>query len=141
MTKNESIAVKMQIGRLESVIKQNVEDNVNILSTLRKDNDNDYLNALKGYVTENNLKGKRTSKSAKKENASVKVVNIETNEDKIKKIIASGATDTDMINQIREIYSNEEKRKEIESKIQNLKVKLTKIEEEISKLTAELKEL
>lgn len=141
MTKNESIAVKMQIGRLESVIKQNVEDNVNILSTLRKDNDNDYLNALKGYVTENNLKGKRTSKSAKKENASVKVVNIETNEDKIKKIIASGATDTDMINQIREIYSDEEKRKEIESKIQNLKVKLTKIEEEISKLTAELKEL
>lgn len=141
MTKNESIAVKMQIGRLESVIKQNVEDNVNILSTLRKDNDNDYLNALKGYVTENNLKGKRTSKSAKKENASVKVVNIETNEDKIKKIIASGATDTDMITMIKEIYNKEEKRKDLENKIQNLNNKKSKIEEEISKLTEELKGL
>lgn len=143
MTKKESIAVKMQIGRKESIIKRNVQDSKNILESLKKDNDNDYLNALKGYVTENNLKGKRTSKSAKKEKKGEpgKGGNIETNEDKIKKIIASGATDTDMITMIKEIYNKEEKRKNLENKIRNLNNKKSKIEEEISKLTEELKGL
>ena len=100
-----------------------------------KDNDNDYLNALNDYVTENKLKGIRISKKDKE------VIKTETNDEKIKKIIASGVTATDMITMIKEIYNKEEKRKDLENKIQNLNDKKSKIEEEISKLTEELKGL
>lgn len=135
------IAVKMQIGRKESIIKRNVQDSKNILESLKKDNDNDYLNALNDYVTENKLKGIRKSKKDKKVNTSDEVIKTETNDEKIKKIIASGATETDMITMIKEIYNKEEKRKNLENKIQNLIDKKSKIEEEISKLTEELKGL
>ena len=135
------IAVKMQIGRKESIIKRNVQDSKNILESLKKDNDNDYLNALNDYVTENKLKGIRKAKKDKKVNTSDEVIKTETNDEKIKKIIASGATETDMITMIKEIYYMEEKRKNLENKIQNLIYKKSKIEEEISKLTEELKGL
>ena len=135
------IAVKMQIGRKESIIKRNVQDSKNILESLKKDNDNDYLNALNDYVTENKLKGIRKSIKDKKVNTSDEVIKTETNDEKIKKIIASGATETDMITMIKEIYNKEEKRKNLENKIQNLIDKKSKIEEEISKLTEELKGL
>lgn len=138
---SNGIAVKMQIGRKESIIKRNVEDYKNILESLKKDNDNDYLNALNEYVTENKLKGIRISKKDKEVNTSNEVNKTETNDEKIKKIIASGATDTDMITMIKEIYNKEERRKDIENKIQNLNDKKSKIEEEISKLTEELKGL
>lgn len=132
---SNEIAVRMQIGRKESIIKRNVQDSKNILESLKKDNDNDYLNALNDYVTENKLKGIRISKKDKE------VIKTETNDEKIKKIIASGATETEMINMIKEIYNKEEKRKDLENKIQNLNDKKSKIEEEISKLTEELKGL
>ena len=132
---SNEIAVRMQIGRKESIIKQNVQDSKNILESLKKDNDNDYLNALNDYVTENKLKGIRISKKDKE------VIKTETNDEKIKKIIASGATETEMITMIKEIYNKEEKRKDLENKIQNLNDKKSKIEEEISKLTEELKGL
>ena len=135
------IAVKMQIGRKESIIKRNVQDSKNILESLKKDNDNDYLNALNDYVTENKLKGIRKSKKDKKVNTSDEVIKTETNDEKIKKIIASGATETDMITMIKEIYNKEERRKDIENKIKNLNDKKSKIEGEISKLTEELKGL
>ena len=135
------IAVKMQIGRKESIIKRNVQDSKNILESLKKDNDNDYLNALNDYVTENKLKGIRISKKDKEVNTSDEVIKTETNDEKIKKIIASGATETDMITMIKEIYNKEEKRKDLENKIQNLNDKKSKIEEEINKLTEELKGL
>lgn len=138
---SNGIAVKMQIGRKVSIIKRNVEDYKNILESLKKDNDNDYLNALNDYVTENKLKGIRISKKDKEVNTSDEVIKTETNDEKIKKIIASGATETDMINMIKEIYNKEEKRKDLENKIQNLNDKKSKIEEEISKLTEELKGL
>lgn len=135
------IAVRMQIGRKESIIKRNVQDSKNILESLKKDNDNDYLNALNDYVTENKLKGIRISKKDKEVNTSDEVIKTETNDEKIKKIIASGATETEMITMIKEIYNKEEKRKDLENKIQNLIDKKSKIEEEISKLTEELKGL
>ena len=135
------IAVKMQIGRKESIIKRNVQDSKNILESLKKDNNNDYLNALNDYVTENKLKGIRKSKKDKKVNTSDEVIKTETNDEKIKKIIASGATETDMITMIKEIYNKEERRKDIENKIKNLNDKKSKIEGEISKLTEELKGL
>lgn len=138
---SNGIAVRMQIGRKESIIKRNVQDSKNILESLKKDNDNDYLNALNDYVTENKLKGIRKSKKDKKVNTSDEVIKTETNDEKIKKIIASGATETDMITMIKEIYNKEEKRKNLENKIQNLIDKKSKIEEEISKLTEELKGL
>lgn len=138
---SNGIAVKMQIGRKVSIIKRNVEDYKNILESLKKDNDNDYLNALNDYVTENKLKGIRISKKDKEVNTSDEVIKTETNDEKIKKIIASGATETDMINMIKEIYNKEEKRKDLENKIQNLNDKKSKIEEEINKLTEELKGL
>ena len=141
---SNGIAVKMQIGRKESIIKQNVqndEDYKNILESLKKDNDNDYLNALNDYVTDNKLKGKRKSKKDKKVNTSDEVIKTETNDEKIKKIIASGATETDMITMIKEIYNKEERRKDIENKIKNLNDKKSKIEGEISKLPEELKGL
>ena len=138
---SNGIAVKMQIGRKVSIIKRNVEDYKNILESLKKDNDNDYLNALNDYVTENKLKGIRISKKDKEVNTSDEVIKTETNDEKIKKIIASGATETDMINMIKEIYNKEEKRKDLENKIQNLNDKKSKIEEKISKLTEELKGL
>ena len=138
---SNGIAVKMQIGRKVSIIKRNVEDYKNILESLKKDNDNDYLNALNDYVTENKLKGIRISKKDKEVNTSDEVIKTETNDEKIKKIIASGATETDMITMIKEIYNKEEKRKNLENKIQNLIDKKSKIEEEISKLTEELKGL
>ena len=138
---SNGIAVRMQIGRKESIIKRNVQDSKNILESLKKDNDNDYLNALNDYVTENKLKGIRKSKKDKKVNTSGEVIKTETNDEKIKKIIASGATETDMITMIKEIYNKEEKRKNLENKIQNLIDKKSKIEEEISKLTEELKGL
>ena len=97
---SNGIAVKMQIGRKVSIIKRNVEDYKNILESLKKDNDNDYLNALNDYVTENKLKGIRISKKDKEVNTSDEVIKTETNDEKIKKIIASGATETDMINMI-----------------------------------------
>ena len=135
------IAVKMQIGRKESIIKRNVEDYKNILESLKKDNDNDYLNALNDYVTENKLKGIRISKKDKEVNTSDEVIKTETKDEKIKKIIASGATETEMITMIKEIYNKEERRKDLENKIQNLNDKKSKIEEKISKLTEELKGL
>ena len=138
---SNGIAVKMQIGRKESIIKRNVQDYKNILESLKKDNDNDYLNALNDYVTENKLKGIRISKKDKEVNTSNEVIKTETNDEKIKKIIASGATETEMITMIKEIYNKEERRKDIENKIQNLNDKKSKIEEEISKLTEELKRL
>lgn len=138
---SNGIAVKMQIGRKVSIIKRNVEDYENILESLKKDNDNDYLNALNDYVTENKLKGIRISKKDKEVNTSDEVIKTETNDEKIKKIIASGATETDMINMIKEIYNKEEKRKDLKNKIQNLNDKKSKIEEEINKLTEELKGL
>ena len=138
---SNGIAVKMQIGRKVSIIKRNVEDYKNILESLKKDNDNDYLNALNDYVTENKLKGIRISKKDKEVNTSDEVIKTETNDEKIKKIIASGATETDMIKMIKEIYNKEEKRKDLENKIQNLNDKKSKIEEEINKLTEELKGL
>lgn len=138
---SNEIAVRMQIGRKESIIKQNVQDSKNILESLKKDNDNDYLNALNDYVTENKLKGIRISKKDKEVNTSDEVIKTETNDEKIKKIIASGATETEMITMIKEIYNKEEKRKDLENKIQNLIDKKSKIEEEISKLTEELKGL
>ena len=138
---SNEIAVRMQIGRKESIIKQNVQDSKNILESLKKDNDNDYLNALNDYVTENKLKGIRISKKDKEVNTSDEVIKTETNDEKIKKIIASGATETEMITMIKEIYNKEEKRKDLENKIQNLNDKKSKIEEEISKLTEELKGL
>ena len=138
---SNGIAVKMQIGRKVSIIKRNVEDYKNILESLKKDNDNDYLNALNDYVTENKLKGIRISKKDKEVNTSDEVIKTETNDEKIKKIIASGATETDMINMIKEIYNKEERRKDLENKIQNLNDKKSKIEEKISKLTEELKGL
>lgn len=138
---SNGIAVKMQIGRKVSIIKRNVEDYENILESLKKDNDNDYLNALNDYVTENKLKGIRKSKKDKKVNTSDEVIKTETNDEKIKKIIASGATETDMITMIKEIYNKEERRKDIENKIKNLNDKKSKIEGEISKLTEELKGL
>lgn len=138
---SNEIAVRMQIGRKESIIKRNVQDSKNILESLKKDNDNDYLNALNDYVTENKLKGIRISKKDKEVNTSDEVIKTETNDEKIKKIIASGVTATDMITMIKEIYNKEEKRKDLENKIQNLNNKKSKIEEEISKLTEELKGL
>lgn len=138
---SNEIAVRMQIGRKESIIKRNVQDSKNILESLKKDNDNDYLNALNDYVTENKLKGIRISKKDKEVNTSDEVIKTETNDEKIKKIIASGATETEMITMIKEIYNKEEKRKDLENKIQNLNDKKSKIEEEISKLTEELKGL
>lgn len=138
---SNEIAVRMQIGRKESIIKRNVQDYENILESLKKDNDNDYLNALNDYVTENKLKGIRISKKDKEVNTSDEVIKTETNDEKIKKIIASGATETEMITMIKEIYNKEEKRKDLENKIQNLIDKKSKIEEEISKLTEELKGL
>ena len=138
---SNEIAVRMQIGRKESIIKRNVQDSKNILESLKKDNDNDYLNALNDYVTENKLKGIRISKKDKEVNTSDEVIKTETNDEKIKKIIASGATETEMITMIKEIYNKEEKRKDLENKIQNLIDKKSKIEEEISKLTEELKGL
>ena len=138
---SNEIAVRMQIGRKESIIKQNVQDSKNILESLKKDNDNDYLNALNDYVTENKLKGIRISKKDKEVNTSDEVIKTETNDEKIKKIIASGATETEMITMIKEIYNKEENRKDLENKIQNLNDKKSKIEEEISKLTEELKGL
>ena len=138
---SNEIAVRMQIGRKESIIKRNIQDYENILESLKKDNDNDYLNALNDYVTENKLKGIRISKKDKKVNTSDEVIKTETNDEKIKKIIASGVTETDMITMIKEIYNKEEKRKDLENKIQNLNDKKSKIEEEISKLTEELKGL
>lgn len=138
---SNEIAVRMQIGRKESIIKRNVQDSKNILESLKKDNDNDYLNALNDYVTENKLKGIRISKKDKEVNTSNEVIKTETNDEKIKKIIASGATETEMITMIKEIYNKEEKRKDLENKIQNLNDKKSKIEEEISKLTEELKGL
>lgn len=138
---SNEIAVRMQIGRKESIIKRNIQDYENILESLKKDNDNDYLNALNDYVTENKLKGIRISKKDKKVNTSDEVIKTETNDEKIKKIIASGVTATDMITMIKEIYNKEEKRKDLENKIQNLNDKKSKIEEEISKLTEELKGL
>lgn len=138
---SNEIAVRMQIGRKESIIKRNIQDYENILESLKKDNDNDYLNALNDYVTENKLKGIRISKKDKEVNTSDEVIKTETNDEKIKKIIASGVTATDMITMIKEIYNKEEKRKDLENKIQNLNDKKSKIEEEISKLTEELKGL
>ena len=138
---SNGIAVRMQIGRKESIIKRNIQDYENILESLKKDNDNDYLNALNDYVTENKLKGIRISKKDKEVNTSDEVIKTETNDEKIKKIIASGVTATDMITMIKEIYNKEEKRKDLENKIQNLNDKKSKIEEEISKLTEELKGL
>lgn len=138
---SNEIAVRMQIGRKESIIKRNVQDSKNILESLKKDNDNDYLNALNDYVTENKLKGIRISKKDKEVNTSDEVIKTETNDEKIKKIIASGVTATDMITMIKEIYNKEEKRKDLENKIQNLNDKKSKIEEKISKLTEELKGL
>ena len=138
---SNEIAVRMQIGRKESIIKRNVQDSKNILESLKKDNDNDYLNALNDYVTENKLKGIRISKKDKEVNTSDEVIKTETNDEKIKKIIASGATETEMITMIKEIYNKEEKRKDLENKIQNLNDKKSKIEEKISKLTEELKGL
>ena len=138
---SNEIAVRMQIGRKESIIKRNIQDSKNILESLKKDNDNDYLNALNDYVTENKLKGIRISKKDKEVNTSDEVIKTETNDEKIKKIIASGVTETEMITMIKEIYNKEEKRKDLENKIQNLNDKKSKIEEEISKLTEELKGL
>ena len=138
---SNEIAVRMQIGRKESIIKRNVQDSKNILESLKKDNDNDYLNALNDYVTENKLKGIRISKKDKEVNTSDEVIKTETNDEKIKKIIASGVTATDMITMIIEIDNKEEKRKDLENKIQNLNDKKSKIEEKISKLTEELKGL
>ena len=138
---SNEIAVRMQIGRKESIIKRNVQDSKNILESLKKDNDNDYLNALNDYVTENKLKGIRISKKDKEVNTSDEVIKTETNDEKIKKIIASGVTATDMITMNKEIYNKEEKRKDLENKIQNLNDKKSKIEEKISKLTEELKGL
>ena len=77
------IAVKMQIGRKESIIKRNVQDSKNILESLKKDNDNDYLNALNDYVTENKLKGIRKSKKDKKVNTSDEVIKTETNDENV----------------------------------------------------------
>ena len=138
---SNEIAVRMQIGRKESIIKRNVQDSKNILESLKKDNDNDYLNALNDYVTENKLKGIRIYKKDKEVNTSDEVIKTETNDEKIKKIIASGATETEIITMIKEIYNKEEKRKDLENKIQNLNDKKSKIEEKISKLTEELKGL
>ena len=128
----------MQMGKMMSIIKQNCRGEEKIINDLKKDNNEDYLNALKAYVRDNNLKGKRKTK---KEKTTKEVVKILTNDDRIKTIIASGATEVEMISRIREIYSKEERRKEITDKIKNLNDKKIKIEEKISKLTEELKGL
>ena len=134
----EDKVIKMQMGRMISIIKQNYTDGEQIINDLKKDNNEDYLNALKAYVRDNNLKGKRETK---KEKTTKEVVKILTNDDRIKTIIASGATEVEMISRIREIYSKEERRKEITDKIKNLNEKKIKIEEEIKNLTEELNRL
>jgi hypothetical protein len=130
--------IKMQMGKMISIINQNCTDGEKIINDLKKDNNEDYLNALKAYVSDNNLKGKRKTK---KEKTTKEVVKILTNDDRIKTIIASGATEVEMISQIREIYSKEERRKEITDKIKNLNEKKIKIEEEIKNLTEQLNTL
>ena len=134
----EDKVIKMQMGRLISIIKQNCTDAEQIINNLKKDNNEDYLNALKAYVSDNNLKGKRETK---KEKTTKEVVKMLTNDDRIKTIITSGVTEVEMISQIREIYSKEERRKEITNKIQNLNEKKIKIEEEIKNLTEQLNTL
>lgn len=134
----EDKVIKMQMGRMISIIKQNYTDGEQIINDLKKDNNEDYLNALKAYVRDNNLKGKRETK---KEKTTKEVVKMVTNDDIIKNIITSGATEVEMISQIREIYSKEERRKEITDKIKNLNEKKIKIEEEIKNLTEQLNTL
>lgn len=134
----EDRVIKMQMGKRISIIMQNCTDGEQIINDLKKDNNEDYLNALKAYVRDNNLKGKRKTK---KEKTTKEVVKILTNDDRIKTIIASGATEVEMISQIREIYSKEERRKEITDKIKNLNDKKIKIEEEIKNLTEQLNTL
>ena len=134
----EDRVIKMQMGKMISIIMQNCTDGEQIINDLKKDNNEDYLNALKAYVRDNNLKGKRKTK---KEKTTKEVVKILTNDDRIKTIIASGATEVEMISQIREIYSKEERRKEITDKIKNLNEKKIKIEEEIKNLIEQLNTL
>lgn len=130
--------IKMQMGKMISIIMQNCTDGEQIINDLKKDNNEDYLNALKAYVRDNNLKGKRETK---KEKTTKEVVKMLTNDDIIKNIITSGATEVEMISQIREIYSKEERRKEITDKIKNLNEKKIKIEEEIKNLIEQLNTL
>lgn len=134
----EDKVIKMQIGKMISIIKQNCTDEEQIINDLKKDNNEDYLNALKAYVSDNNLKGKRKTK---KEKTTKEVVKMRTNDDRIKTIITSGATEVEMISQIREIYSKEERRKEITDKIKNLNEKKIKIEEKIKNLIEQLNTL
>lgn len=134
----EDRVIKMQMGKMISIITQNCTDGEQIINDLKKDNNEDYLNALKAYVRDNNLKGKRKTK---KEKTTKEVVKMLTNDDIIKTIITSGATEVEMISRIREIYSKEERRKEITDKIKNLNEKKIKIEEEIKNLTEQLNTL